>query len=70
MAKDRRQAWEVHLDAPELGAKARVGTLYRPVVRTDLAASFAYDPALNWRPVHMAAYITRAGGARAGPPSI
>lgn len=45
MAKDRRQAWEVHLDAPELGAKARVGTLYRPVVRTDLAASFAYDPA-------------------------
>ncbi|MDO5103963.1 MAG: hypothetical protein Q4D91_13910 [Lautropia sp.] len=27
MAKDRRQAWEVHLDAPELGTKARVGTL-------------------------------------------
>lgn len=45
MAKDRRQAWEVHLDAPELGVTARVGTLYRPVVWTDLAASFAYDPA-------------------------
>lgn len=43
MTQDKRQTWEVHLDAPELGGMHRVGTLYRHDMRTDLAASFAYD---------------------------
>lgn len=31
MAKDRRQAWEVHLDAPELGAESHgVSLIGRP----------------------------------------
>lgn len=37
-----RDAFEVFLDAPELGAQQRVGTLYRHDVRTDLPASFEY----------------------------
>lgn len=45
MARERRQSWEVHLDAPELGGMSRVGTLYRHDTRTDLPASFAYEPA-------------------------
>lgn len=45
MATDKRQSWEVHLGAPELGGMCRVGTLYRHDIRTDLPASFAYDPA-------------------------
>jgi len=32
------------LDAPELGARAKVGTLVREAVRTDLLASFEYEP--------------------------
>lgn len=40
-----REAFEVHLDATELGAAARVGVLRRDAIRTDLPASFEYDPA-------------------------
>lgn len=45
MAKPKpgRQSIEVYLDAAELGAQQRVGTLYRPLARTDLPASFEYD---------------------------
>ena len=43
MAKAERGAFEVHVDASELGAQCRVGTLYRHDVRTDLPASFEYD---------------------------
>lgn len=42
MAK-ARNSYEVYLDAPELGARQRVGALHRHDVRTDLAASFEYD---------------------------
>ena len=42
MAK-ARNSYEVHLDAPELGVRQRVGALHRHDVRTDLAASFEYD---------------------------
>jgi serine/threonine-protein kinase HipA len=43
MAQANRLAYEVHLDAPELGVSHRVGTLYRHEVRTDVPASFEYD---------------------------
>jgi serine/threonine-protein kinase HipA len=43
MAKANRLAYEVHLDAPELGVSHRVGTLYRHEVRTDVPAAFEYD---------------------------
>lgn len=45
MSKDRgkRTAFEVFLDAAELGTQARVGTLFRNDARTDLGASFGYD---------------------------
>jgi len=38
------EAFEVWLDAAELGLRAKVGTLVRPAVRTDLPASFEYEP--------------------------
>jgi serine/threonine-protein kinase HipA len=38
-----REAFEVFLDAAELGVQQRVGTLYRHDVRTDLPGSFEYD---------------------------
>ncbi|HKP97457.1 MAG TPA: HipA domain-containing protein [Fibrobacteria bacterium] len=41
--KPRRQAFEVFLDAPELGPIQKVGTLFRHEIRTDLPASFEYD---------------------------
>lgn len=41
--KPRRQAFEVFLDAPELGPLQKVGTLFRHEIRTDLPASFEYD---------------------------
>ena len=43
MAKNSRDAYEVHLDASELGVSQLVGTMYRHDVRSDLAASFEYD---------------------------
>ncbi len=43
--KLRRQAYEVFLDAAELGPIRKVGTLHRHEVRTDIAASFEYDDA-------------------------
>lgn len=43
MAQTNRLAYEVHLDAPELGVRQRVGVLYRHEVRTDFPASFEYD---------------------------
>ncbi len=43
MAPTNRLAYEVHLDAPELGVRQRVGVLYRHVLRTDIPASFEYD---------------------------
>lgn len=43
MAPANRLTYEVHLDAPELGVRRRVGTLYRHEVRTDVAAAFEYD---------------------------
>lgn len=43
-AKVARDAFEVFLDAAELGVQQQVGTLYRHDVRTDLAASFEYAP--------------------------
>ena len=43
MARTNRLAYEVHLDAPELGVRQRVGVLYRHVLRTDIPASFEYD---------------------------
>ena len=42
-AKSERQAFEVHLDAADLGVQQRVGTLFRHDTRTDLPASFEYD---------------------------
>jgi serine/threonine-protein kinase HipA len=42
-ADTRRDAYEVHLDAAELGIQRRVGILYRHAFRTDLPASFEYD---------------------------
>jgi serine/threonine-protein kinase HipA len=42
MAKQERQAYEVHLDAPELGVSQQVGTLWRHDTRTDLPAAFEY----------------------------
>lgn len=43
MAQANRLEYEVHLDAPELGASQRVGMLYRHEVRTDVPAAFEYD---------------------------
>lgn len=44
MAKpEERAAYEVHLDAAELGVQQRVGTMYRHALRTDLPASFEYS---------------------------
>ncbi len=43
MAKDARQRWEVHLDAPELCPPGKIGSLFRHSVRTDLPVSFEYD---------------------------
>lgn len=43
MARANRLVYEVHLDAPELGVRQRVGTLYRHEVRTDVPAAFEYD---------------------------
>src|SRR4051812_46818342 len=40
--KLRRQAFEVYLDATELGIQQRVGTLFQHETRTDLPASFEY----------------------------
>lgn len=49
-----RDAFEVFLDAAELGVQQQVGTLYRHDVRTDLAASFEYVRTwLASRPVFM-----------------
>jgi serine/threonine-protein kinase HipA len=47
MAKPRaaREAFEVFLDAAELGVRQQIGTLYRHEVRTDLPASFEYSQA-------------------------
>jgi serine/threonine-protein kinase HipA len=39
----QRSAYEVHLDAAELGVQRRVGTMFRHATRTDLPASFEYD---------------------------
>jgi serine/threonine-protein kinase HipA len=46
MAKpdSHRQNIEVHLDAADLGVQQRIGTMHRPLARTDLPASFEYDP--------------------------
>lgn len=41
--KAKRSAYEVFLDAADLGATARVGILYRHGERTDLPASFEYN---------------------------
>jgi serine/threonine-protein kinase HipA len=38
-----RDSFEVFLDAAQLGARQRVGVLYRSAERTDLPASFEYD---------------------------
>jgi serine/threonine-protein kinase HipA len=38
-----RDAFEVFLDAAELGVQEKVGTLYRHEARTDLPASFEYE---------------------------
>ncbi|MDX2226770.1 MAG: HipA domain-containing protein [Verrucomicrobiae bacterium] len=46
-AEKSRDIIEVILDAPELGELQKVGWLYRPGVRTDLPASFEYEP--GWR---------------------
>lgn len=40
---DERVAYEVHLDAAELGVQQRVGTMYRNTFRTDLPVSFDYS---------------------------
>jgi serine/threonine-protein kinase HipA len=52
MAKAERGAFEVCLDASELGVRQKVGTLYRHDVRTDLAAPFEYDA--TWLADHKA----------------
>jgi serine/threonine-protein kinase HipA len=44
-ANSARDVFEVFLDDADLGAKQKVGTLYRNKMRTDLAASFEYSPA-------------------------
>lgn len=38
-----REAFEVYLDAADLGIQQKVGTLYRSTDRTDLPAPFQYD---------------------------
>lgn len=43
MAARNRVAYEVFLDAAEIGVQRRVGTLWRPLARTDAPAAFAYD---------------------------
>ena len=43
----RRDAFEVFMDAAELGGMQKIGMLYRPGVRTDLPASFEYSA--EWR---------------------
>lgn len=40
-----REAFEVHLEAAELGHTGQVGTLYRDKQRTALPVAFAYTPA-------------------------
>lgn len=47
MGSGAREAFEVFLDAADLGGLRRIGTLFRSGERTDLPASFAYDRA--WR---------------------
>ncbi|WP_347555505.1 HipA domain-containing protein [Robbsia sp. KACC 23696] len=42
--KKQRLRYEVHLDAPELGACQRVGTLFPHEAMTQLAPAFEYDP--------------------------
>jgi serine/threonine-protein kinase HipA len=39
-----RPSLEVHMDAPELGARMHIGWLYPADVRVDLAPSFEYTP--------------------------
>lgn len=41
--KSNRQAFEVFLDATELGSLQKVGTIFPHEVRTDLPAAFEYD---------------------------
>ncbi len=41
--RPRRQAFEVFLDAKELGPLQKVGSLFRHETRTDLPAAFEYD---------------------------
>lgn len=43
MSKTKRTAYEVHLDASDLGLCQRVGTLYRHDTRTDFPTSFEYE---------------------------
>ncbi|MCC7098863.1 MAG: type II toxin-antitoxin system HipA family toxin [Rubrivivax sp.] len=42
--RPERSVIEVFLDAPDLVAGQRIGTLFRHAARTDLAASFEYSP--------------------------
>src|SRR5438105_4354149 len=42
-ARPERRAFEVYLDAAELGVQQKVGTLFRHETRTDLPPSFEYD---------------------------
>jgi serine/threonine-protein kinase HipA len=42
--RDGKETFQVLLDAAELGVRARVGTLSRQAVRTNLPASFDYEP--------------------------
>jgi serine/threonine-protein kinase HipA len=43
MATSNRVTFEVHLDAPELCVRQRVGLLHRSTLRTDIPAAFEYD---------------------------
>ena len=40
MATPNRVTFEVHLDAPELCVRQRVGLLHRSTLRTDIPAAF------------------------------
>jgi len=45
VSKYNRKAWDVWLDAPELMPPTQVGRLFQNLVKTEVAATFAYEPA-------------------------
>jgi serine/threonine-protein kinase HipA len=46
LKNETRETYDVFLSATNLGKETRVGTMFRDVFRTDMPATFEYDP--NW----------------------